>query len=274
MSTTPNPSVERPFNVFNRVQLEQMIGKEVRKKMGFSRDPRPIEIPGLPRLFIFNVSDVERRWHQGGFPWYVIPACGRDEECSGPVYEAGQAEPGIKGVVNYEFLEIDKTKWAQHLAEEIAMEILGIGAGKPPNGNLEDLGLFRSWHNPPLPAEVKAAKARFIGTLELIVKDGNYIYAQGEKKGTDGQMLSSEHRWAANLLGQQEPWARAARQMIACPECGFDMPANASIHFGNGGCGAVIDPQRAFDAGLIDEKKFKQIMSARERKLKGEEPIN
>lgn len=275
MSSSPvRPAVEKPFNTFNRVQLEQQIQKGLRKKMGFSRDPKPLEIPGVPPIYIFNVSDKVYNWTQPGFGFFTIPACGKDEDCSGPIYEVGhQDEPGIKGVVNYEFLEIDKTKWAQHLGQEIAMEILGIGAGKTPEHNLENFGLFRSWSNPPKQSEIKAAKERFIATLEHIVKDGNAIYAQGEKRGPDGNMLSSEHKWAANLLGQQEPWSRTARQMIACPECQFDMPANASVHFGPGGCGAVIDPDRAFDAGLIDQKKYDQVMSARKKRAKSDDTI-
>ena len=224
----------------------------------------------MPPIYIFNVSDKEYRWTQPGFGFFVIPACDRDADCSGPIYEVGhQDTPGIKGVVNYEFLEIDKTKWAQHLGEEIAMEILQIGAGKPPQQNLENFGLFRSWSNPPRPDEIRAAKDRFVSTLEAIVKDGNSIYAQGEKRSPDGSIIGSEHKWAATLLGQQEPWARTARQMVPCPECQFDMPANASVHFGQGGCGAVIDPQRAYDAGLIDEKKYNQVMKAREKKASG-----
>jgi hypothetical protein len=276
MSSNSNPVVDRPFNQFNRVQLEQQISKQIRKKMGFARDPRPIEIPGLQRLYIFNVSDKEYRWHQVGFPWYVVPACTKDGDHSAPIYELGKEDtPGIAGIVNYEFLEIDKTKWAQHLGEEVAMEIMSIGAGKPPQTNLENYGLFRSWSNPPKPSEVAAAKARFVETLEAIVRDGNDIHAQGEKKGLDGQMFSSEHRWAARLLGQSEPWARNARQMVTCPGCGNDMPAVASLHSERaGGCGYVVDPQRAFDDGMIDERKFKQVMVARERKSKPEESIN
>lgn len=269
MSTRPAAIVDKPFNTFNRVQLENLVQRGLRKKQGFARDPRPIEIPGVPRLYIFNVSDKEYKWTQPAFPFYVIPACAKDADCSGPIHELGHEDnPGIAGVINYEFLEIDKTKWAQHLAEELAMEILGIGAGKPPEANLENFGLFRSWSNPPKPSEVAAAKEKFIGTLEAIVKDGNKIFAMGEKRSPDGQTLSSEHIWAAGLLGQPEPWARNARQMIACPECGFDMPATASIHFGQGGCGAVIDAQRAFDSGLIDQKKFEQVMSAKKRTAK------
>jgi hypothetical protein len=268
MSSNPNPvQGDKPFNTFNRFQLEQQIQRGIQKKNGFRRDPPPIEVPGLARLFIFNVSDKEYRWTQPGFPFYVIPACGRDEQFSKPIYELGhQDEPGIKGIINYEFLEIDKTKWAQHLAEEIAMEIMGIGAGKPPEQNLENFGLFRSWSNPPKASEADAAKKRFLGTLEQIVKDGNKIYAQGEKRSPDGQIIGSEHIWAAGLLGQVEPWAKTAKQMIACPECQFDMPANASVHFGPGGCGAVIDLERALESGLIDQKKYDTISAARKRK--------
>lgn len=266
MSST-SPVAPKPFNQFNRVQIEQAVSKGLRKKMGFSRDPRPIEIPGVPRLFIFNVSDKEYRWTQPGFGFFVIPKCGEGENCSGPIYEVGhEDDPGIKGVINYEFLEIDKTKWAQHLAEELGMEIMGIGQGKMPSQNLENFGVFRSWSNPPLPSEVKEAKALFVKTLEAIVKDGNRIFAQGEKRSVDGEILGSEHFWAATLLGQPQSWAQNARQMVLCSECGFDMPANASIHFGQGGCGAIIDPQRAFDAGLIDEKKYNQVMNARKKK--------
>ena len=47
MSSSPaRPAADKPFNRFNRIQAEQAIQKDMRKKMGFSRDPRPLEIPG------------------------------------------------------------------------------------------------------------------------------------------------------------------------------------------------------------------------------------
>lgn len=248
---------DKPFTTYTRAQVDKMVDMGMRKKLGFARDPKP-NLPTLPPLYIFNVSDKEVRWHQPGFDFYTVPACSSDAEYSDPCI--------ISGLVQYEILEIDRTKWLIHNAEEVAQEILQIGAGKPPEQNLENFGLFRSWSNPPKPSEVAAAKKRFLGTLEAIVKDGNYIHSQGQKKGPDGLMIGSEHMWAANLLGQQTEWSKGARQMVPCPECQFDMPANASVHFGPGGCGAVIDAERAFASTLIDEKKYKQFMDAKKKK--------
>jgi hypothetical protein len=255
MATAANaPAVDKPFNTYSRAQLDRIVAGASKKLMGFSRDPKP-NLPAMPPLYIFNVSDREVKWTQAGFLPYTVPACAPDKDYSEPVYfyEGGEKHEGIPGIVPYEFLEIDRTKWAFHNAEEIAAEIMQIGAGHPPEQNLELRGLFRSWSNPPKPAEVQAAKKLFLGTLEGLVKEGNFIHAQGEKKGPDGQLIGSEHLWAAGLLGQTVEWSKGAKQMHDCPICSFPVPANAAVHYGPGGCGGVIDWDKAIAAGLKKE---------------------
>lgn len=267
MSMAPNPFA----GGLTAAQAQARVSAALKKKQGFTRAIRP-QLPEMKPLYIYSVSDNgifktmadgTYGWTQPGFPWFYVPPCAEDAEHSEPVfyYEDGKKREGIPGLMQFEHVKsIDiGSEWAIHKAEELGAEIMRMGPGKPPQDGLDNYGLFMSWHNPPLPAEVKAAQQKLTTTLERLMKEGNLIYAQGEKKGLDGQMLGNEHFWAAQLLGQQEPWARGARKMLPCPHCGSDMPANAAVHYGPGGCGGVIDWPRAIEASL---KTMAQWMEA------------
>lgn len=267
MATQPAVKSDNPLQFYAHAQVDNMVRQGIRKKLGFSRDPKPV-LPEMPPIYIYNVSDREHKWHQPGFTFFTIPACGEDEKYSAPIYwhEDGKKHEGIPGLVQYEYLKIDSTSWAIHQGEEIAAEIMNVGPGKQPENDLRKVGLFASRHNPPKPEEVAEAQRIFLAHLEELVKEGNFIHSQGQSKGPNGQMIGSEHLWAAKLLGQQTEWSRGVRQMVACPHCQCDMPANAAVHFGPGGCGGVIDPDRALEAGLIDQKKYDQIKAARAKR--------
>lgn len=262
-------------------QAQARIAADLKKKRGFARGIKP-ELPEQPPLYIFSVSDNGifktladgmYRWTQAGFQTFYVPPCPKDADYGPPIFwhDNGKKCEGIPGLIQFEHVKsIDiGTEWAIHRAEEVGAEIMRMGPGKPPHDSLENYGLFMSWDNPPKPEEVKIAQGKLTATLERLVKEGNLIYAQGEKKGTDGQMLGNEHFWAAAMLGQQEPWARGARKMVPCPHCQCDMPANAAVHYGPGGCGGVIDWDRAIEGGL--KKESERPKQAKGKPAKSEE---
>jgi hypothetical protein len=249
MATTNNPL--GPTQGWSHAQLQSYFSRDMKKKMGFTRDPAPM-LPEKPLVYIYNVSPIGKKWHQAGFDFYYVPPCEPGNEVSEPIFrwKEGQKVYGIPEFVSYEYLKIDSTSWAVHLARELASEILEIGPGKMADTDLRNKGFFASYNNPPTAAEIKECKDRWHKTLANIVSEADLIHSQGQRKGPDGQLINEEHTRAAAILGQKRAWAQGVILNVTCPGCGYDVPSNAPMHLGPGGCGTVIDWDAAIERGL------------------------
>jgi hypothetical protein len=235
------------LNFRSRAQADQAIAQTMKKVLGFSRKRRP-HLPATEPVYIYNVSDKEFVWKQPGFDRYVVPGCKRNQRVSEPCE--------ISGIVIEEYLKVDETELNMYNGEEIALEICQAGAGKQPQYDLRNLGVFISKNNPPSEEEVHEATNRLNATCENLVREGDRINSEGQSKaqgGVGGQMISGDMVWAAKRSGQGTAWSKATIKQIDCPFCGNSVPENAAVHFGNTGCGAVLDWNRAIAAGLKKE---------------------
>lgn len=243
-------------------QVERMLAEKSRKLMGFSRKARP-NLPNVPPLYVFNVSNKEYKWREPGFEQYIVPACKDGEEYSTPCM--------IPGIVIEEVLIVDKTELNMYNAEEIAMAIFHAGPGMRPQGDLRKFGLFVSRTNPPSDEDVAHAQHLLMQTCEALVADGDRIHAEGQSKGLGGQMITDEHRWAAKQAKQEREWSKGIVPMKECPVCHRPVARSAAVHLPWSECGAVLDWDKAIAAGL--KKEEDRPVPAHARKPKPQQQV-
>lgn len=227
-----------------RAQVERAIAAKSRKLNGFARKAMPT-LPSLsrPAMYIFNLSDKEFKWHQAGFGFYVVPACKPNQEISEPCV--------IMETTPHEYLKIDASEFEFYDAGEMAMAIMNIGPGILPSADLRQYGVFVSEHNPPLPGEVAEARARLDGTWNRLLAEGDRIYAEGQTKGINGQMIEDDMKWAARKTGQTQnrEWVKGVKKMVDCPYCQNPVSVEAIVHFGQNGCGGVLPFEGSIEKG-------------------------
>jgi hypothetical protein len=131
------------------------------------------------------------------------------------------------------------------------------GAGKTWwsfGANLDDLGVFWTRNNPPLDAEVAAARTKMEATYRKLLQMAASIEAAGRIDDITPLM-----RIAASYFGEDRPWNRIYKKTQECPGCGEAAKPGIIRH----PCGYIFDPDRALLAGMITKELHEQMVSAR-----------
>lgn len=234
MSTRPVNLTGRDGTQVTAAQASRMYSEQTRKIMGFDRVARPpLKAFTTPEFFLFNVGPETHTWSAPGFAPIHIPACPKDAAHSEavPIFEEYAEE--YLGLNN-------KTELAWYRGFEIADAVLQVGAAMPPSNSLLRKGFFYTKNNPPLPEEVEAAKARLNGTYTALVQAADAAEAARTPKE-----INEESRRAAIWLGVKADWSKKYSPTIECPNCGEPVSATMGLHNGAGGCGAIVNEERA-----------------------------
>ncbi len=206
-----------------------------------NRKPRP-QLPEGQKAYVFNVSDQTWKIGMGGLGEYTVPACKDGEQYSEPLV-----------IADYTFEEYatkagDGTMdWNVWTAKQISDQIVNENASSIHTGNLKKYGVFISGTPVPKDEEVKAAREQLFQTYMSLVEEGNRF----SQDPNGYKEITANHLRAAKYTKQETAWSKAVHDMVDCPVCQSPMRINTVKH----SCGAIIDKQKAFDAGLLSREQ-------------------
>lgn len=225
-------------------------------------------------VFIFNIFNREYHLELGNFGRVRIPACAPGERYAGPVAYGGV--PYVQGLLPAEFDQGNGdgqmgVVWER--GEDVARDIVGIGSSFPElslyTTDRSHWGVFISTHatreNPvPSDAEIEEAKKKLTAMMMKWFDDGQRLAKEGHI-----DRIGPNHREAAQFLNQKVEWSAKSIPMGVCPGCAEPLRPGAIWHE----CGAIIDPDKALENGIISQEKYDGMMAAKKRRLNAEAEI-
>ncbi|HEX8801770.1 MAG TPA: hypothetical protein VF772_24320 [Terriglobales bacterium] len=213
----------------------------------FAPDP-----PG--KYYIWNLGPMKHVVEKGSAGTFNIEPCAED---------GGLGPPLVLPTVwrDTYFIEQEMKTHAvsgEFMAIDIVHPVTAhIGAGKTwwsIGANLDDIGVFWTKNNPPLDAEIEAARKKMEITYRKLLNMAASIEAAGRIDDITPLM-----RIAASYFGEDRAWNKIYRKTMECPGCGEPAKAGIIRH----PCGYIFDPDRALMAGMISEEVHKQMMKYR-----------
>lgn len=146
------------------------------------------------------------------------------------------------------------------------LDIIGMGSSNPGlsagTTNKEWFGVFYSTSETPSAKEVSDAKAKLTKMMTLLLNDADRLALQGEK-GLN--QISGTHRMAAKYLNQKRSWASLPEAMNTCPGCGEPIKPGVVAHMGNGGCGAILNMEKAIELGMVQPPQAPEQREAKSK---------
>jgi hypothetical protein len=206
------------------------------------------------KVYIYNLGPAEHKVPKGSAGEFYIPPCAPDQAYSAPLI--------LPSVWRDSYFIEQEMKTHSVSGEFMAIDIVHpvtatYGAGKTWwsfGANLDDVGVFWTRNNPPLDAEVAAARAKMEATYRKLLHMANSIEAAGRIDDITPMM-----RIAAAYFGEDRPWNRIYKKTLECPGCGEPAKPNIIRH----PCGYIFDPDRALLAGMITEELHAQMVRVR-----------
>ena len=110
-----------------------------------------------------------------------------------------------------------------------------------------------SYHLPPKPEEVAAAKKRWEKKANALLQQGNQLSQQGK-----APEITQPMRDAAQYLKVNVPWNQIFRSTIECPGCGEHISPNVARHMPKDKCGYVLNWTVALAKGMATKKEAKE----------------
>jgi hypothetical protein len=134
-------------------------------------------------------------------------------------------------------------------------------------------------------ARIQALRAKFqaecvqLVTAEEISKATKNLYAEAQRlvlaadllwagNPQDKAEITAQHRRAAELIGQERPWAYLAAELVDCPGCGMKIKKGVITC---GHCGALISETEETYAAMTPNEKARSLYP--ERFAPDQEPV-
>lgn len=197
-------------------------------------------------VYIFNMGPMLHEVHKGSAGIFRIPPNDTDGPYGTPLV--------LPSVWRDTYFVEQEMKTHSVTGEFMAIDIVhpvtaSFATGKNPwwsfGANLDDIGVFWTRNNPPLDAEVAAARSKMEKTYRKLLQMATSIEAAGRIDDITPLM-----RIAASYYGEDRPWNRIYKKTQECPGCGEPAKPGIIRH----PCGYIFDPDRALLAGMISEE--------------------
>lgn len=133
------------------------------------------------------------------------------------------------------------------------------GSGMSVGVNLISQGLWPSFGDQPEEADIKRAEGLRDRRYERMTK---MAFAASRQSSRALATFLHEHEDvhdAMDALGLSADWHKTHKVLQMCPNCGDDIQSGIAFHRSSSNVLCVLDADRAFKAGAIDEKKFNQL---------------
>lgn len=206
------------------------------------------------KVYVFNLGPMEHRVPKGSAGEFYIRPCFDANPFSEPLV--------LPSVVRDSYFVEQEMKTHAVTGEFLAQDIVhpitaNFGAGKTwwsMGANLDDIGVFWTRNNPPLDAEIAAAREKMEKTYRKLLNMAASIEAAGRIDDITPLM-----RIAASYFGEDRPWNKIYKKTAECPGCGEPTKVGIIRHT----CGYVFDPDRALVAGMITEEAHASMVRVR-----------
>lgn len=141
--------------------------------------------------------------------------------------------------------------------------------GDDPQNNLARIGFFVTPNETPTEEELAAAEKRQRASFMQII----HITDQKWMTSKDPKSITALERIAAQTLGLEKEWAPKNLDLIACPGCGVQVAPTVAVHsLGLGGCGAILDREKAIALGMMQQASRPADAPARRRRYTRRSP--
>lgn len=138
----------------------------------------------------------------------------------------------------------------------------GQSAGVSIGTNLIAQGLFPSLTNPPEESDIRAAEGFRNRRYKWLTDEAFKAARHSSKALNDFLQQHEDVHDAMDALGLKADWHQKREVLAKCPNCGDDVPAGVAFHKSSVGVICVLDPERAFKAGVIDRARMEDLLTA------------
>jgi hypothetical protein len=124
--------------------------------------------------------------------------------------------------------------------------------------NMIARGLFPSRENPPSEEDIVKAEAMRDSYYERITEEATRLESVSTRELNDFLKQNPDVHDAMDALNLSASWHRRRELMAVCPNCGQSVKRGVAFHkFEDMLC--VIDPERAWKAGMITKQKCQEL---------------
>jgi hypothetical protein len=123
-------------------------------------------------------------------------------------------------------------------------------------------GIFPSQNEVPTEEELKKAEECRDKRRRWLVAEAKKLAAKSTKALNEFLDTNPQVHEAMDALRQTAPWHQNNALKVSCANCGDEIDDGLAFHKSSVGILCIIDPQRAFKAGAINQKKFEELTGA------------
>ena len=138
----------------------------------------------------------------------------------------------------------------------------GEGSGLSVGTNLVSQGLFPSLTPEPSEEDLQKAENLRDRRYKRLTDQAFAAARQSQKKLQDFLAEHEDVADAMDALNLRADWHHSRKVFSVCPNCGDEISSGLAFHRSTAGVLCILDPERAFKAGVIDENKLKKLTAA------------